>query len=101
MTYKKVLKIILMLIMCFSLFGCDFKDDNVDEEKDGINVTYSSIEQEVVVGETIYLERYIGVSGYPTYKIVAPNGNLLPTVVPRPDYPEAIRYMIEEMSNSK
>ena len=62
MTYKKVLKIILMLIMCFSLFGCDFKDDNVDEEKDGINVTYSSIEQEVVVGETIYLERYIGVT---------------------------------------
>ena len=47
------------------------------------------------------LECYIGVSGYPTYKIVAPNGNLLPTVVPRPDHPEAIRYMIEEMSNSK
>lgn len=47
------------------------------------------------------LERYIGVSGYPTYKIVAPNGNLLPANAPRPNNPEAIRYMIEELINSK
>ena len=47
------------------------------------------------------LERYIGVDGYPTYKIVAPNGNLLPTVVPRPDHPEAIRYLIEELRNNR
>lgn len=47
------------------------------------------------------LERYIGVAGYPTYKIVAPNGNLLPTVAPRPDHPEAIRHIIEEVANSQ
>ena len=47
------------------------------------------------------LERYIGVGGYPTYKIVAPNGNLLPANAPRPNNPEAIRYMIEELINSK
>ena len=44
------------------------------------------------------LERFIGVGGYPTYKIVTPNGNLLPTEVPRPDHPEAIRKMIEEIN---
>ena len=47
------------------------------------------------------LERYIGVSGYPTYKIVMPNGNLLPTNVPRPDHPEAIRNMIEELQSEQ
>lgn len=47
------------------------------------------------------LERYIDVAGYPTYKIVAPNGNLLPTVAPRPDHPEAIRHIIEEVANSQ
>lgn len=43
------------------------------------------------------LERYIGINGYPTYKIVTPNGNLLPTFAPHPDHPDAIRYMIEEL----
>ena len=47
------------------------------------------------------LERYIGVGGYPTYKIVAPNGILLPTEAPRPDHPEAIRNMIEKLKNNK
>ena len=47
------------------------------------------------------LERYIGISGYPTYKIVMPNGKLLPTQAPRPDHPEAIRKMIEETKNNK
>ena len=47
------------------------------------------------------LERYIGVGGYPTYKIVMPNGKLLPTQAPRPDHPEAIRKMIEETNNNK
>ena len=47
------------------------------------------------------LERYIGVGGYPTYKIVMPNGKLLPTQAPRPDHPEAIRKMIEETKNNK
>ena len=46
------------------------------------------------------LERYIGVGGYPTYKIVMPNGKLLPTQAPRPDHPEAIRKMIEEKAES-
>jgi thiol-disulfide isomerase/thioredoxin len=43
------------------------------------------------------LERYIGINGYPTYKIVAPNGNLLPSFAPHPDHPDAIRYLIEEL----
>lgn len=47
------------------------------------------------------LERYIGVGGYPTYKIVMPNGKLLPTQAPRPDHPGAIRIMIEETKNNK
>jgi thiol-disulfide isomerase/thioredoxin len=47
------------------------------------------------------LERYIGVGGYPTYKIVAPNGNLLPTEAPRPNHPEAIRNMIEKLKDNK
>ncbi|MBP1539213.1 MAG: hypothetical protein ILA29_02535 [Prevotella sp.] len=47
------------------------------------------------------LEHYIGVGSYPTYKIVAPNGNLLPTEAPRPDHPEAIRNMIEKLKNNK
>ena len=47
------------------------------------------------------LERYIGVGGYPTYKIVMPNGKLLPTQAPRPDHPEAIRKMIDETKNNK
>ncbi|MBQ6211028.1 MAG: thioredoxin family protein [Prevotella sp.] len=47
------------------------------------------------------LERYIGVGGYPTYKIVMPNGKLLPTQAPRPDHPEAIRKMIEETKSNK
>lgn len=34
-------------------------------------------------------------------KIVEPNGNLLPTVAPRPDHPEAIRHIIEEVANSQ
>ena len=47
------------------------------------------------------LERYIGVSGYPTYKIVMPNGKLLPTQAPRPDRPGTIRMMIYETKNNK
>lgn len=47
------------------------------------------------------LERYIGVNGYPTYKIVLPNGHLLPSMAPRPDHPESIRYIIEETKNNK
>ena len=43
------------------------------------------------------LERYIGINGYPTYKIVAPNGNLLPSFAPHPNHPDAIRYLIEEL----
>lgn len=47
------------------------------------------------------LECYIGVGGYPTYKLVMPNGKLLPTQAPRPDHPEAIRRMIEKTKNGK
>ena len=47
------------------------------------------------------LEHYIGVGSDPTYKIVAPNGNLLPTEAPRPDHLEAIRNMIEKLKNNK
>ena len=47
------------------------------------------------------LERYIGVGGYPTYKLVMPTGKLLPSEAPRPDHPEAIRHMIEETKNDK
>lgn len=44
------------------------------------------------------LERFIGVGGYPTYKLVLPNGKLLPTVAPRPDRPGAVRSYNENMS---
>lgn len=47
------------------------------------------------------LERYIGVGGYPTYKIVMPNGKLLPTQAPRPDRPGTIRMMIYETKSNK
>lgn len=47
------------------------------------------------------LERYIGINGYPTYKFVTPDGRLLPTQVPRPDHPDAIRNIIQELNNNK
>lgn len=46
------------------------------------------------------LERFIGVGGYPTYKLVLPNGRLLPTVAPRSDRPGAVRMMIYETKNN-
>jgi thiol-disulfide isomerase/thioredoxin len=42
------------------------------------------------------LERYIGVGSYPTYKLVLPNGNLLPATAPQPDRPADIRRLIEK-----
>ena len=63
MKFKKVLKIIIMLVLCFSLFGCDFMNDGEDiEEIKDISVTYSNIEQEIVIGDTFYFGRYIGVT---------------------------------------
>ena len=52
-------------------------------------------------GQQSALESFIGVGGYPTYKIVMPNGKLLPTQAPRPDHPEAIRHMIDETRNGQ
>ena len=46
------------------------------------------------------LEHFIGVGGYPTYKLVLPNGKLLPTVAPRPDRPGTIRMMIYDTKNN-
>ena len=45
------------------------------------------------------LQEYIGVSAYPTYKLVTPNGVLLPTDVPHPNRPKGIRNMIEKLKN--
>ena len=45
------------------------------------------------------LQEYIGVSAYPTYKLVTPNGVLLPTDVPHPNHPKGIRNMIEKLKN--
>ena len=43
------------------------------------------------------IEQFIGINGYPTYKLVTPNGQLLPGEAPRPSTAKAVRMMIEEL----
>ena len=43
------------------------------------------------------LENYIGINGYPTYKLVTPDGQLLPGMAPRPSDAEAVKMMIDEL----
>lgn len=64
MILKKILRIIIMLVLCVTLIGCEIPNDDVKpgEDAKSINITYSNIEQEIVVGERFYFGRYIGVT---------------------------------------
>ena len=45
------------------------------------------------------VEQYIGVHGFPTYRIVAPDGTIIKDDVPRPGNPEAVRKKMLELIN--
>ena len=45
------------------------------------------------------VEQYIGVHGFPTYRIVTPDGIIIKDDVPRPGNPEAVRKRMQELMN--
>lgn len=45
------------------------------------------------------VEQYIGVRGFPTYRIITPDGTIIKDDVPRPGNPEAVRKRMLELMN--
>lgn len=43
------------------------------------------------------LEKYIGLEGYPTYKLIDRNGKIVPGRCPRPSQPDMVKTAIEQL----
>jgi thiol-disulfide isomerase/thioredoxin len=43
------------------------------------------------------LEKYIGLEGYPTYKLIDRNGRIMPGRCPRPSQPDMVKTAIEQL----